>query len=96
MRPPGPPKRRELQGARTLAGNLADLPAGDAVGCQRNRKGHQESWIGYKLHRDTGDGDFPVSAGLTSASAPDSQVAIPLAQMTAQRVTLLYDLMDSA
>ena len=45
---------------------------------------------------DTGDGDFPVSAVLTSASVHDSQVAIPLAQMTAQRVTSLYDLMDSA
>ncbi len=33
---------------------------------------------------------------LTSASVHDSQVAIPLAQMTAQRVTSLYDLMDSA
>jgi K+-transporting ATPase c subunit len=42
------------------------------------------------------DGDVPVSAVLTSASVHDSQVAIPLAQMTAQRVTSLYDLMDSA
>jgi hypothetical protein len=30
------------------------------------------------------------------ASVHDSQAAIPLAQMTAQRVTNLYDLMDSA
>ena len=66
------------------------------VGCKRNSKGHQESWIGYKLHLDTVDGDFPVSAVLTSASVHDSPVAIPLAQLTAQRVTSLYDLMDSA
>jgi hypothetical protein len=33
---------------------------------------------------------------LTSASLHDSQVAIPLAKMTAARVTNLYDLMDSA
>jgi len=33
---------------------------------------------------------------LTSASVNDSQVAIPLSQMTAQRMTSLYDLMDSA
>lgn len=33
---------------------------------------------------------------LTSASVHDSHVAIPLAQMSAQRVTALYDLMDSA
>ncbi len=95
-RPPAPPKRLELQPARTLADNLADLPARCDVGCKRNSKGHQASWIGYKLHLDTVDGDIPVSAVLTSASTHDSQVAIPLAQLTAQRVTALYDLMDSA
>ena len=96
VRPPVPPTRLELQPTRTLAENLADLPVGCGVGCKRNSKGHQETWIGYKLHLDTVDGDFPVSAVLTSASVHDSQVAIPLAQMTAQRVISLYDLMDSA
>ena len=33
---------------------------------------------------------------LTSASTHDSQVALPLMQMTAGRVTSLYDLMDAA
>jgi hypothetical protein len=42
------------------------------VGCKRNSKGHQESWIVYRLHLDTVDGDLPVSAVLTSASLPDS------------------------
>lgn len=96
VRPPAPPKRLELQLTRPLADNLADLPTRCDVGCKRNSKGHQESWIGYKLHLDTVDGDIPVSAVLTSASVHDSQVAIPLAQLTAQRVTSLYDLMDSA
>jgi hypothetical protein len=96
VRPAPPLKRLEVQPARTLAENLADLPTRCDVGCKRNSKGHQESWIGYKLHLDTMDGDVPVSAVLTSASVHDSQVAIPLAQMTAQRVTSLYDLMDSA
>ena len=95
-RPAPPPKRLELQPSRTLAENLADLPTRCDVGCKRNSKGHQESWIGYKLHLDTIDGDIPVSALLTSASTHDSQVSIPLAQMTAARVTSLYDLMDSA
>lgn len=94
--PPPPPTRLELQPARTLAQNLADLPRHCSVGCKRNSKGHQETWIGYKLHLDTVDGDVPVSAVLTSASVHDSQVAIPLAQLTAQRLTSLYDLMDSA
>lgn len=96
VRPPTPPKRLELQPGRPLAENLVDLPTHCDVGCKRNSKGHQESWIGYKLHLDTVDGDFPVSAVLTSASVHDSQVAIPLAQLTARRVTSLYDLMDSA
>ncbi len=95
-RPPAAPKRLDLQPGRPLAENLADLPRACNVGCKRNSKGHQECWIGYKLHLDTIDGDIPVSAILTSASVNDSQVAIPLAQMTAQRMTSLYDLMDSA
>jgi hypothetical protein len=95
-RPPEPPKRLDLQPGRTLADNLADLPTACTVGCKLNSKGHQETWIGFKLHLDTIDGDIPVSAILTSASVHDSQVAIPLAQMTAQRITSFYDLMDSA
>lgn len=96
VRPLPPPKRLAVQPTRSLADNLADLPTRCDVGCKRNSQGHQESWIGYKLHLDTIDGDIPVSALLTSASVHDSQAAIPLAQMTAARVTSLYDLMDSA
>lgn len=95
-RPAPPPKRLELQLGRSLAENLADLPRACDVGTKCNSKGYKTSWIGYKLHLDTIDGDLPVSAVLTSASVHDSQVAIPLAQMTAQRVRSLYDLMDSA
>ena len=50
----------------------------------------------YKLHIDAADGGIPLSCILTSASVNDSQVAIPLATMTAERVTNLYDLMDAA
>jgi len=88
--------RIERQKDMSLAAMLADLPKTCDVGCKRNAKGHQESWIGYKLHIGTADGDIPVSAILTSASVHDSQAAIPLTAMTAQRVTNLYDLMDSA
>jgi transposase len=90
------PNRIEQQKNMTLAEMLADLPKACTFGCKRNAKGHTESWIGYKLHIDTADGDIPVSALLTSASPHDSQAAIPLATMTAQRVINLYDLMDSA
>lgn len=95
-RPMAPPKRLDLQATRSLADNLKDLPSACSIGCKRNSKGHQDCWIGYKLHLDTIDGDIPVSAILTSAAVNDSQVAIPLAQMTAQHFTSLYDLMDSA
>ena len=42
------------------------------------------------------DGQIPISCLLPAASLHDSQAAIPLASMTAQRVTSLYDLMDCA
>ena len=90
------PRRLELQVGQTLPQMLADLPTHCSVGTKRNAKGHTESWIGYKLHIDTADGDIPVSCILTTASLHDSQVALPLATMTAARVTNLYDLMDSA
>lgn len=75
---------------------LADLPRHCDVGTKQNAKGHKESWIGYKLHIDTADGGIPVSCVVTAASVHDSQVAIPLATITATRVTSCYDLMDSA
>ena len=80
----------------SLAEMLNDLPTHCAVGTKRNAKGHTESWIGYKLHLDVADGDIPISGLLTSASLHDSQAAIPLAKLTAARLTNLYDLMDSA
>src|ERR1019366_2651293 len=89
-------KRLERQVNMTLAAMLADLPTACAVGTKRNAKGYKTSWIGYKLHIDTADGDIPVSCLLTSASLHDSQVALPLATITAGRVTNFYDLMDSA
>jgi hypothetical protein len=90
------PRRLERQAGQTLAQMLADLPTCCNVGTKRNAKGHTTSWIGYKLHIDTADGDIPITCLLTSASVHDSQVALPLATMTASRVTNLYDLMDCA
>ena len=96
QRPPKEPRRLQRQQDMTLAQMVEDLPTGGDVGTKRNAKGHQVSWTGYKLHLDAADGGIPLSCMLTSASLHDSQVAIPLATMTAQRVTNLYDLMDSA
>jgi hypothetical protein len=94
--PPPPPTRIQLQSQRTLADNLNDLPRLCGIGAKKGSKGHMEYWRGYKLHLDVIDGDIPISVLLTSASTHDSQVAIPLMQMSAQRVTALYELMDSA
>ena len=94
--PPKPPTRLERQMTQTLPQMLADLPTRCSFGTKCNAKGFKTTWIGYKLHIDTADGDIPVSCLLTSASVHDSQVAIPLATITAARVTNLYDLMDSA
>ena len=75
---------------------LEDLPRARDVGVKQGAKVSGESWVGYKLHLDVADGAIPVSCLLTSASLHGSQAAIPLATLTAARVTSLYDLMDSA
>ena len=93
---PPEPTRLERQTKMTLAEMLDELPKAANVGTKKNSKGYKESWIGYKLHIDAADGQIPISCILTSASLHDSQAAIPLAQMTAQRVTNLYDLADAA
>ena len=89
-------RRLEQQPCRSLKKNLKELPKACNVGTKKNAKGYKQSWIGYKLHLDVVDGDIPVSGILTSASLHDSQVAIPLAQMTQTRIKSLYDLMDAA
>jgi hypothetical protein len=75
---------------------LEELPKACDVGTKMNSKGYKKSWVGYKLHIDAADGHIPISCVLTSASLHDSQVALPLAELTSQRVSNLYDLMDSA
>jgi len=90
------PTRLERQTQRTLAENLAELPKACDVGSKKNSQGYKETWVGYKLHLDTADGDLPVAAILTSASVHDSQVALPLMPLSSQRVTYLYDLADAA
>jgi len=88
--------RLQRQRNMSLPQMLDDLPRQCDIGVKTSSKGHPQHWRGYKLHLDVADGQIPISAVLTSASVHDSQVAIPLATMTAQRVTSLYDVMDSA
>lgn len=91
------PTRLERQAAGMgLSEMLEDLPKACDVGTKKNSKGYKTSWTGYQLHIDSADGGIPISCVLTSASVHDSQVAIPLAKISNERVTNLYDLMDSA
>jgi hypothetical protein len=94
--PPPEPSRLERQVKQNLAQMCAELPKDCDVGTKKNSKGYKESWTGYKLHIDVACGQIPVSFILTSASPHDSQVAIPLMTMTSQRITYLYEVMDSA
>ena len=91
------PTRIEKQatGLMTLEEMLADLPNQCDKGAKTNTKGNLYWWVGYKLHLTADDNGVPLAGITTSASLHDSQVAIPLAQLTAQRVTNFYDLMDS-
>jgi len=89
-------KRIQRQPHQTLPAMLSELPQQCDIGAKKNSQGHEQYWRGYKLHLDVADGQVPISAILTSASVHDSQVAIPLMTMTSQRVTHLYELMDSA
>jgi hypothetical protein len=84
-------KQRSMQ----LPEMLADLPRDCSLGV-KTHDGNQQYWRGYKLHVDVADGQIPISCILTAASLHDSQAAIPLATMTAQRVSSLYDIMDAA
>lgn len=70
---------------------MEDLPQS----CDRGSK-KGLSWKGYKLHLAVDDHCIPLAAIITSASVHDSQVAIPLAIKTKQRVDNFYDLMDAA
>jgi hypothetical protein len=89
-------KRLDRQVKQTAAAAIGELPTACTVGSKKNAQGYKETWIGYKLHVDTNDNGFPLSVVLTSASLHDSQVAIPMMKMTSEKVTYLYDLMDSA
>jgi len=95
-RPKPEPTRIERQLGQTYEQAIAELPTVCDVGTKIDSKGSKHHWVGYKLHVDVGDCGVPLSAVTTSASVHDSQVAIPLAKMTSERVESLYELMDSA
>ena len=86
----------ERQLEQTAEEALAELPTACDWGSKKNSQGVKRSWRGYKLHLDVCCAGLPLNAVTTSASVHDSQLAIPMARRTSQRVTALYELMDSA
>ena len=95
VRPPKAKTRLERQasGEMTLEQMLDELPKVCDRGAKVNAQGFRNGWIGYKFHIDATDAGLPVSCILSSASLHDSQVAISLSDMTAQRVTCSRSLM---
>lgn len=104
-RPQGRPKKgeavekpqtrieRQLDQVPEIA--LLEIPMACDTGCKPDTHGHLHHWVGYKFHVVTSEHGIPLCAVTTAASVHDSQVAIPLLQLTARRVTALYDLMDA-
>ena len=88
--------RIQKQIGQTPEQALKELPYVCDVGCKSDSKGNSHHWTGWKAHIDWADGGIPLNVVTTSASLHDSQVAIPMARITAKRVTSAYDLMDSA
>lgn len=93
---PALPGKVEQQLAKPLHTILAELPKRCDWGTKKNSEGNKDTWKGYKLHIDTADCGVPIAAIVTSASMHDSLAAIPLATISAQRVSSCYDLMDAA
>jgi K+-transporting ATPase c subunit len=91
-----PRSRIPAQLLQTAQQALADLPQLCNKGKKINAQGHFNTWVGYKLHLDVACCGVPISAALTSASVYDNQVSVPLARLSASRVTSLYTLMDAA
>ena len=88
-------RRLDRQWDQSAQESLAELPTACDIGvCGKD--GHKRKWVGYKAHMDCADGGLPISVVTTSASLHDSQVALPLAKLSGQRVTYLYELMDAA
>jgi hypothetical protein len=88
--------RLERQRQQTAEAAITELPTACGIGVKRNSQGHKSYWIGYKLHLDACDAGLPLTALTTSPWLHDSQVAIPMAKWTADRVTALYEVMDSS
>jgi transposase len=86
-------EKQTTQDAKT---SLEGIDSECAWGCKKNSEGNVSFWKGYKLHLDVSDTGFPLTAIVTGANVHDSQLAIPMEQLTEMKVPFCYSLMDSA
>lgn len=96
IRPEKEKTRLEKQQDQSLEEMLDDLPTACNKGVKKNSKGYKIAWNGYKLHTDVTEEGIAISAILTSASLHDSQVSIPLEELSSQRVQSVFTLADAA
>ena len=96
LRPPKEEKCLDIQLRQTAELVLREISKVCNWGAKKDTGGHMHSWKGYKAHIDWADGGIPINVVTTSASVHDSQLAIPMARISAERANILYELMDSA
>jgi transposase len=96
VRPEKPLQRIAKQAQQSPEKSLSEISKKCQWGCKINSQGNKYYWKGYKLHLDVTDFGLPVTALFTGANVHDSQLAIPMEQLTEQRCTFLYSVMDSA
>lgn len=75
--------------------SLSDMNKSCAWGVKKNSQGNMSYWKGYKLHLDVTDLGIPVTALVTGANVHDSQLAIPMEQITGKKISWQYSLMDA-
>jgi IS5 family transposase len=93
---PKEPTVIEKQAKQDAKTSLEGIDKECAWGCKKNSEGNVSFWKGYKLHLDVSDTGFPLTAVVTGANVHDSQLAIPMEQLTEMKVPFCYSLMDSA
>jgi hypothetical protein len=96
QREPTAPQRLDVPRRQSAQDAIALLPTACDRGVKKNATGDTETWHGLTLHVDVHDLGLPLRAIVTSASVHESQVAIPLMQLTSGKVTSCSDLMDAA
>jgi hypothetical protein len=96
VRPEKPLQRLALQAQQSPEKSISEISIKCQWGCKINSQGNKYYWKGYKLHLDVTDYGLPVTAIFTGANVHDSQLAIPMEQITERRCTFLYSVMDSA